>query len=65
MTVALTQLTEDVIEEVVAFACKMAKHRGARTLDKGDIKFAFEKRFKLKMPQKLHDQKQGSVAVLP
>ena len=43
----------------------MAKHRGSRTLDKGDIKFAFEKRFKLKIPQKLHEHKQGMVAVLP
>lgn len=51
---AISLLAEDVIEEVVVLACKMAKHRGSRTLQKGDIRFAFEKRFNVKTPVKLH-----------
>ncbi len=62
---ALTKLAEDVIDDVVMLACKMAKHRGSRTLEKGDIRFSFEKRFKLKVPTKLHGLKEGGVTVLP
>ena len=62
---ALTKLAEDVIDDVVMLACKMAKHRGSRTLDRGDIRFAFEKRFKLRVPTKMHGLKEGSVTVLP
>ena len=42
----------------------MAKHRGSQTLEKQDVKFAFEKRFKLKLPQKLHGLKENGVAVI-
>ena len=62
---ALTKLAEDVIDDVVMLACKMAKHRGSRTLDRGDIRFAFEKRFKLRVPTKMHGLKEGGVTVLP
>lgn len=51
---ALGQLADEVIEDVVEFACRLAKHRGSNTLHRNDIKFAFEKRFKVKIPYRLH-----------
>ena len=44
---AMTSLAEDVVEDVVKMACLMAKHRKSTTLDKGDVKMAFDKRFNL------------------
>lgn len=60
---ALTQLAEDVIEDVVLLACKLAKHRGSNNLEKSDIKFAFEKQFKVKVPSRL--VKESNAPVLP
>ena len=59
VNLALAQLTDEVVEEVVTLACKIAKHRGARRLEKQDVKFAFEKRYKVKIPQKLHNSKEA------
>ena len=46
-------------------ACKLAKHRGSRTLERNDIKFAFEKRFKLKIPTKIGGMKDSGLHTLP
>jgi transcription initiation factor TFIID subunit TAF12 len=54
-----------VVDDVVQLACRLAKHRGSRTLERNDIKFAFEKRFKLKIPSKMSGLKDSGVAVLP
>ncbi len=62
---ALSQLGEDVVDDVVQLACRLAKHRGSRTLERGDIKFAFEKRFKLKIPIKISGMKDSGLPVLP
>ena len=75
---ALSVLAEDVIDDVVEFACRMAKHRGSNVLHRNDIRLAFEKRLKVKVPTKMHQasgasapssstvQRQaGQVAVLP
>ena len=43
-------LADDIIDDVVEFACKLARHRGSNTLARGDVKLAFEKRFKVKVP---------------
>ena len=61
-------VAEDVLDEVIQFACKLSKHRNSRQLQKEDVKFAFERRFKVKLPQKLHELKEtqtGVVQVLP
>ena len=62
---ALSQLGEDVVDDVVELACRLAKHRGSRTLERNDIKFAFEKRFKLKIPTKVSGSKESGLASLP
>ena len=51
---ALSVLAEDVIDDVVEFACRMAKHRGSNVLHRNDIRLAFEKRLKVKVPTKMH-----------
>ena len=61
---SLSVLADDIIDDVVEFACKLARHRGSNTLQRGDVKLAFEKRFKLKVPSKLHQQS-SNCAVLP
>jgi len=58
-------LAEDVVDDVVHLACKLAKHRGSRTLERNDIKFAFEKRFKLKIPSRITGAKESGMTVLP
>ena len=49
---ALSTLAEDIIEDVVDFACRLAKHRGSSSLTRNDIKLAFEKRLKVRVPVK-------------
>ena len=61
----LSQLADGIIDDVVEFACKLAKHRGSNTLQRDDVKLAFEKRFKLKMPSRLHGPTNSLIAVLP
>ena len=51
---ALTILADDIIDDVVEFACKMAKHRGSNVLHRNDVRLAFEKRLKVKVPTKMH-----------
>ena len=72
---ALSVLAEDLIDDVVEFACRMAKHRGSNVLHRGDVKLAFEKRLKVRVPTKMHQTSSaqssqaarpiGSVQVLP
>lgn len=62
----MSVLADEIIEDVVEFACRLARHRGSNTLVKGDVKLAFEKRFKYKVPSKLHlPHSLGIVSVLP
>ena len=51
---ALSVLAEDLIDDVVEFACKLAKHRGSNILHRNDIKLSFEKRLKVKVPLKIN-----------
>ena len=44
---ALCVLAEDILDDVVEFACKMAKHRGSQVLHRNDVRLAFEKRLKV------------------
>ena len=53
---ALSVLAEDLIDDVVEFACKLAKHRGSNILQRNDIKLSFEKRLKVKVPLKTNNQ---------
>ena len=51
---ALCVLAEDIVDDVVEFACRMAKHRGSNVLHRNDIRLAFEKRLKVTVPTKMH-----------
>ena len=51
---ALSGLAEEIVDDVVEFACRMAKHRGSNVLKREDIRLAFEKRYKVKVPTKMH-----------
>ena len=74
---ALSVLAEDVVDDVVEFACRLAKHRGSNVLHRNDIRLAFEKRLNVKVPTKMHQasgtsaptssaaRQAGQVAVLP
>ena len=58
---ALTVLAEDVIDDVIDFACRLAKHRGSNSLHRNDVRHAFEKRLKVRVPQRI----QNSTSSLP
>ena len=62
---SLAALADEIIDDVVEFACKLAKHRGSNTLQRDDVKLAFEKRFKLKMPTRLHAPAINQMSVIP
>jgi transcription initiation factor TFIID subunit TAF12 len=62
---SLATLADEIIDDVVEFACKLAKHRGSNTLQRDDVKLAFEKRFKLKMPTRLHAPANNQMSVIP
>ena len=47
---ALSVLADEMLEDVIEFACRLAKHRGAQTLQRNDVKLAIEKRYKIKVP---------------
>lgn len=51
---ALSVLADEMLEDVIEFACKLAKHRGSQLLARNDVKLAIEKRYKIKVPTKLH-----------
>lgn len=43
---ALQLIASQVIDDVIEFGCRLAKHRGSRTLHRNDVRLAFEKRLK-------------------
>lgn len=59
---ALSVLADEMLEDVVEFACRLAKHRGSNMLHKNDVKLAIEKRYKIKVPSRLH-QPTGAAAL--
>ena len=59
---ALSILAEDLVDDVVEFACKMAKQRGSPVLHRSDVRLAFEKRLKIKVPTKMHQVTASSAA---
>ena len=64
VTKAMAQLAEQVVDDVVEMACKLAKHRNSKTLEKGDIRLAFEKTYKQKIPTKLHGAKGSGITII-
>ena len=48
----LSVLAEDMIDDVIDFACRLAKHRGSNSLHRNDVRLAFEKRLKVRVPAK-------------
>ena len=50
---ALASLANDIIDDVVDFACRLAKHRGSNSLHRDDVRLAFTKRLKVRMPTKV------------
>ncbi len=53
---ALCTLAEDIVDDVIDFACRLAKHRGSQSLQRNDVRLAFEKRLKVRVPSKLQPQ---------
>ena len=51
---ALSMLADQVLDDVVELACRLARHRGANTLKRDDIRMAFKKLYKINVPVKLH-----------
>ena len=51
---ALSELAEILVDDVVEFACRLAKHRGQNVLHRNDVRLAFEKKLKVKVPTKMH-----------
>ena len=62
---AMAALAEEVLEDVVVLASKLAKHRQAGRVEQIDVKFAFERRTKLKVPYRLDGQKDSVMQFLP
>lgn len=57
---ALSVLADEMLEDVIEFACKLAKHRGSQLLARNDIRLAIEKRYKMRVPVRLHVDVSGS-----
>ena len=45
-------LAEGVVDDVIDFACRLAKHRGSNSLHRNDVRLAFEKRMKVRIAAK-------------
>ena len=43
---------DDALSEVLDLACRLAKHRGSKNLGRNDVRVAFEKRLKVRVPFK-------------
>ena len=56
---ALCTLAEDIVDDVIDFACRLAKHRGSNSLQRHDVRLAFEKRLKVRVPVKIQPQPNG------
>ena len=59
---ALAILAEDIVDDVVDFACRLAKHRGSKSLHRNDVRLAFEKRLKVRVPTKTQARAGGLTA---
>mmetsp|Transcript_18532 Transcript_18532/g.55932 ORF Transcript_18532/g.55932 Transcript_18532/m.55932 type:complete len:117 (-) Transcript_18532:217-567(-) len=46
----LQDVADDFVENVVAFACQLAAHRGSRTLETKDVQLALEKLWDMRLP---------------
>jgi transcription initiation factor TFIID subunit 12 len=46
----LIEASDRFMDNILTYACKLAKHRGSETLDVGDVKFAFEKLANVNIP---------------
>lgn len=49
---ALGALACEMVDDVVEFACRLARHRGSKVLHRNDVKLAFSKRYGIKVPVK-------------
>ena len=49
---ALGGLANEIIDDVIDFACRLAKHRGSNSLHRDDVRLAFSRRLKVRMPTK-------------
>lgn len=49
---ALSIVAEDMLDDVIDFACRLAKHRGSKSLHRNDVRLAFERRLKVRVPTK-------------
>lgn len=47
---ALDTLADGLLDDVIDFACRLAKHRGSNSLHRNDVRLAFEKRLKVRVP---------------
>ena len=43
-------MVDDALSEVLDLACRLAKHRGSKNLGRNDVRVAFEKRLKMRVP---------------
>ena len=43
-------MVDDALSEVLDLACRLAKHRGSKNLGRNDVRIAFEKRLKMRVP---------------
>mmetsp|Transcript_27167 Transcript_27167/g.33793 ORF Transcript_27167/g.33793 Transcript_27167/m.33793 type:complete len:168 (+) Transcript_27167:535-1038(+) len=59
---ALCTLAEDMVDDVIDFACRLAKHRGSNSLQRNDVRLAFEKRLKVRVPVKTQPALNGLAA---
>mmetsp|Transcript_29584 Transcript_29584/g.94669 ORF Transcript_29584/g.94669 Transcript_29584/m.94669 type:complete len:116 (+) Transcript_29584:41-388(+) len=46
----LQDVADDFVENVAAFACQLASHRGSRTLETQDVQLALEKLWDIRLP---------------
>lgn len=60
---ALGCLANDIIDDVVDFACRLAKHRGSNSLHRDDVRLAFQKRLKVRIPAKAVSSTANATAV--
>ena len=59
---ALSVLADEMLEDVIEFACKLSKHRGSQMLARSDVKLAIEKRYKIKVPSKMHTSNTAAIS---
>ncbi|EWC45040.1 hypothetical protein DRE_06320 [Drechslerella stenobrocha 248] len=47
---SILELTEDFVDTLLTFACRMAKHRGSDTLDIRDVQMILERNWNIRIP---------------